>query len=614
MGDAANHDLSANQALRRQLEEATTRAERGALEAQSPTTSAMTSTMSPHLQESPAVDMADAVQVGSASGDTSGVLAPLSTVPGAERVKLTAGLSPRPRPSEAIEREVELLETFAEAAKRSTWNPDWQTLGNQWNPRHQLAYNNDEMSQNCRCYFDRWLDHRELLPPDANLQVQKPTWRLEPDPIPAEQREAERLASSVYSPTGPGLRGSPKSGEEIGQEKSITSMSGENVIKRRSMRLSRDKPWMTQPARFWQLLQPEETAESMVSTMTQTDFPQVLQPNEAREQGWNSHHDVVWSNFQNLQGVILNPAPVRSYFDRPREPDIGARSAEKKPEVRRSGDGRDGVVRILPLWRLEPLPGVSNVESPKDNLWPPIPRLPPRSGSPLRPREEILGPRHEASPEFNHKSTWSCPSLLTTAPSDEMVERKQGWNGRHQLAFQNQEVSRLDRCYFDRFREHAELRSPHSPPHASCSVWSLGRDVSTKESLKTMMASGDARFHTDGKWMHRHQLTFDNSGGRLPVQRNLRSYFDRSRDFPSEASSSLQEVLPEDDPQRAGNFTLLTAAALRKRRCKLKDSEEGSLKVRIEESFRSCVSDPSMSKAQKEKRRLKWMSNHHVVF
>lgn len=393
MGDAANHDLSANQALRRQLEEATTRAERGALEAQSPTTSAMTSTMSPHLQESPAVDMADAVQVGSASGDTSGVLAPLSTVPGAERVKLTAGLSPRPRPSEAIEREVELLETFAEAAKRSTWNPDWQTLGNQWNPRHQLAYNNDEMSQNCRCYFDRWLDHRELLPPDANLQVQKPTWRLEPDPIPAEQREAERLASSVYSPTGPGLRGSPKSGEEIGQEKSITSMSGENVIKRRSMRLSRDKPWMTQPARFWQLLQPEETAESMVSTMTQTDFPQVLQPNEAREQGWNSHHDVVWSNFQNLQGVILNPAPVRSYFDRPREPDIGARSAEKKPEVRRSGDGRDGVVRILPLWRLEPLPGVSNVESPKDNLWPPIPRLPPRSGSPLRPREEILGPR-----------------------------------------------------------------------------------------------------------------------------------------------------------------------------------------------------------------------------
>lgn len=31
----------------------------------------------------------------------------------------------------------------------------------------------DEMSQNCRCYFDRWLDHRELVP-DGVQQV--PRW------------------------------------------------------------------------------------------------------------------------------------------------------------------------------------------------------------------------------------------------------------------------------------------------------------------------------------------------------------------------------------------------------------------------------------------------------
>lgn len=539
------------------------------------------------------------------------------------RVKLTAGLSPRPRPISAIEREQELIETFAEAAKRSTWNPDWQPEGEFWNPRHQLAYNNDEMSQNCRCYFDRWLDHRELLPPDAQLQVQKPTWRLEPDALPVEQREAERIASTIYSPTGPGLRSSQSSPSKTSKPASyLEDMSRENITKRRSMRLSRDKPWMTQPARFWQLPQPVDVTESMVSTMTQTDFPQIQFPNEAREQNWDGHHHATWSNFQNLQGKILNPAPVRSYFDRPREPDIGARSAEKKLH-----NVKDGSVRILPLWRLEPLPGVLIVEPPEGGLWPSIAPLQCRSGSPVRPRDEILGPRHEASAEFKHKSTWSCPSLLTTVPTDDIVERKHGWNGRHQLTFQNEEVSRLDRSYFDRFREHAELRSPHSEPHASCSVWSLGRDISTKDSLRTMMAGGDARFHNDGKWMHRHQLTFGNSGGRLPVQRNMRSYFDRSRDFPSEASSvQLEEVLPEDDPQRAGNFTLLTAAALRKRRCKLK--EEGKLKVdvwslsekpqkqkvRIEESFRSCVGDPSMSKAQKEKRRSKWMSNHHVVF
>ena len=33
-----------------------------------------------------------------------------------------------------------------------------------------------------------------------------------------------------------------------------------------------------------------------------------------------------------------------------------------------------------------------------------------------------------------------------------------------------QEVSRLDRSYFDRFREHHELRAPHSPRHPDCSA------------------------------------------------------------------------------------------------------------------------------------------------
>ena len=305
------------------------------------------------------------------------------------RVKLTAGLSPRPRPISAIEREQELIQTFAEAAKRSTWNPDWQPEGEFWNPRHQLAYNNDEMNQNCRCYFDRWLDHRELLPPDAQLQVQKPTWRLEPDALPVEQREAERIASTIYSPTGPGLRSSQSSPSKTSKPASyLEDMSRENITKRRSMRLSRDKPWMTQPARFWQLPQPVDVTESMVSTMTQTDFPQIQFPNEAREQNWDGHHHATWSNFQNLQGKILNPAPVRSYFDRPREPDIGARSAEKKLH-----NVKDGSVRILPLWRLEPLPGVSIVEPPEGGLWPSIAPLQCRSGSPVRPRDEILGPR-----------------------------------------------------------------------------------------------------------------------------------------------------------------------------------------------------------------------------
>ena len=107
-----------------------------------------------------------------------------------------------------------------------------------------------------------------------------------------------------------------------------------------------------------------------------------------KEQAWDSHHHATWSNFQNLQGAILNPAPVRSYFDRPREPDVGARSAEKKPL-----DPKEGAVRILPLYRLEPLPGIDHVEIPEQGLWPRFEPLESRSGVPLQKRPEILGIR-----------------------------------------------------------------------------------------------------------------------------------------------------------------------------------------------------------------------------
>lgn len=241
----------------------------------------------------------------------------------------------------------------------------------------------------------------------ALTKVQKPTWRLEPEGVSVEQRQLERDARVVYSPSGPGLRG--------GEEKSESRDSQETIVKRRALRLSRDKPWSTQPARFWEL--PRCDREEPRAVSVQTDFPRVQLLEEVRENGWDSHHHATWSNFQNLQGVVLNPAPVRSYFDRPREPEIGARSSEKKAV------NATGLMRILPLWRLEPLPGISNVEAPEGGLWPRIEPLTSGSGAPARPRDEILGPRchdleprkrllvrHEATPEFNHKSTWSCPS------------------------------------------------------------------------------------------------------------------------------------------------------------------------------------------------------------
>ena len=395
-----SHNLEAKLELRSQLEEAT-----------STTTAAPLSVTDPQPFS---------FSAGSADAATT-----LGNLDGSK----TLSPSPRSRPPEAVQREEELKETFRRAAERSSWNPDYQS-DESWNGRHHLSYCNDEMSQNCRCYFDRWLDHKELLPQDA-IQVQKPTWRLEPDGVSPAQRKVERQATCIYSVTGPGLRAPVPSAPPVDSE--AAALSKENVLKRRAMRVSRERPWELAPPPFFlsqrRALSRSSSDCGKVSAGTQTELFGKELPNWMKEQAWDSHHHATWSNFQNLQGAILNPAPVRSYFDRPREPDVGARSAEKKPL-----DPKEGAVRILPLYRLEPLPGIDHVEIPEQGLWPRFEPLESRSGVPLQKRPEILGirphdcfvdlhsyaalplisigsmGRHDASPEFKHKSTWSCPS------------------------------------------------------------------------------------------------------------------------------------------------------------------------------------------------------------
>ena len=358
---SSSHNLKANLELRQQLEEATSAPNEAPL-----------SVTDPQISGSQ-------VEAGSTSES-----------PNAKRKPTFPG--PYPRPFEAVQREEDLKETFRQAAERSSWNPDYQSDEN-WNGRHQLSYCNDEMSQNCRCYFDRWLDHKELLPQDA-IQVQKPTWRLEPDGVSPAQRKIERQSSMLYSVTGPGLRAGAQPVQPA--ETVRARVSKENVIKRRAMRISRERPWELPPPPFFlsQKRLPSQTADSRISNIsmtsagTQTEIGTGAElPNWMKEQGWDGHHHATWSNFQNLQGEILNPAPVRSYFDRPREPDVGARSAEKKPL-----DPKAGMVRILPLWRLEPLPGADHTE-PERGLWPRDEPLESGSGRPLQKRAEILGTR-----------------------------------------------------------------------------------------------------------------------------------------------------------------------------------------------------------------------------
>ena len=121
-----SHDLQAKLELRHQLEEAT----------------------SSQLAESPSNAVESPQPV---SNDEAVVTCSLNSW---DDPKKTAVVSPRQRSPEAVQREKDLKETFRQAAQRSSWNPGYQS-DESWNGRHHLTYCNDEMSQNCRCYFDR---------------------------------------------------------------------------------------------------------------------------------------------------------------------------------------------------------------------------------------------------------------------------------------------------------------------------------------------------------------------------------------------------------------------------------------------------------------------------
>mmetsp|Transcript_96801 Transcript_96801/g.172209 ORF Transcript_96801/g.172209 Transcript_96801/m.172209 type:complete len:591 (+) Transcript_96801:56-1828(+) len=534
-----------------------------------------------------------------------------------------------PRSAEAVEREEELRGTFSSAAERSRWGPrlDPQDRDEDWNGRHQLLWHNDGLNPNCRSYFDRWLESKELLPADAKEQPQKCIWRLSLEAQSMEQRQEERNCLSSFSPVGGGLRASPEDKRSYLEPEDI-------VTERKAMRLSRDKPWETAPVRFWNLPKKEQPASKMKAKAKPkpAKATEGLEPPEAqRERAWNDHHHVMFSNHRNLQGELLNPMMTRDYFDRHREPAVGARSAEFKPEP---PEGEQvSIVRVVPVWRLDPAPGGGQVPE-VGSLCPRTPPLFSRSGTGGDPasRGEVLGPLHSASPHFNHKSTWafpthpseSSPSKSKFASTDKRIRK---WESRHSLLFKNEEVSRLDRSYFDRFRDHPEIkRKKEAIPN--CGVWSLERSASPEESARQVAEASNARNRPCGSWNSRHEIFFDNTGAKLPVHQNLRSYFDRWREPAPSARLPGEEAAADDDPNRAGYFAQPTEAAESRRRKKLNPDQKlkvevwslvekssGPKALPLEATFRRCESDPGMHNAKtKHKRRRDWFSSHNVVF
>lgn len=215
---------------------------------------------------------------------------------------------------------------------------------------------------------------------------------------------------------------------------------------------------------------------------------------------------------------------------------------------------------------------------------------------------------------------------LPAAPAARMREDR--WDDRHTLMFRNEEWSRLDRCYFDRWREpdclFVSLDSVRENI-GSVRVWSLEPTEGPAETAAKVTAKSEHRFRDDwSSWDKRHHLMF-------PTDRthpNLRSYFERPRERPTESASP--ETLEMADPSLSDepSYTDPTAAFERRQRQKPTD-DENKLEVswslqdfagpdahdHLHRSLRQPFPerDPKLKK-KKERRREAWFSSHGVLF
>jgi len=285
------------------------------------------------------------------------------------------------RPREAVAREEELRRVHRAAAERTSWAPQSSDDREAWDGRHHLVYLNDGLSQGFRSYFDRVLHHR---PPGSKaLGALTPFWRLSASPPAESERTSAKKVRRWFS-CGPRVE-------------ATTAPPRPAPGARRAARLNRERPFALPPPESaappsparrpgpgggaaggaWgdlgtRSLDTEQPSSSMASfSADPAMFAMAAKAEmEGGPSGWDSSHHVVWSNERSVGGKVLNPVQTRSYFDRMRIPAPAERSVQTYHPKRRAKQEAEEeevekgerppvgpVTRVLPTWRLEPLPG-----------------------------------------------------------------------------------------------------------------------------------------------------------------------------------------------------------------------------------------------------------------
>mmetsp|Transcript_10567 Transcript_10567/g.23062 ORF Transcript_10567/g.23062 Transcript_10567/m.23062 type:complete len:645 (-) Transcript_10567:29-1963(-) len=536
----------------------------------------------------------------------------------AEAVALTRA-KPSPSQQETRDKRQKLM-------CRSTWGgkmaPHDRT--DEWSDRHKTTYSNNRLNPNMRSYFDRWLDARtpDVSERSGGLQ---PTWRLEFSAPSEEEREASKKALAAWSSTA---------GREI-------EGSGNDYTLPPRRRGPPERPWEHPPEPLPEdepLRRPgpggggggggggacasQSSFFSQATTTNDTDgFFKAASAGTtiSKEEGsWDSRHSVLWCNEQTVGDFSrLNPMQFRSYFDRWRDPDVGARS--RAARLRPPEGQSETVSRVVPVWRLEPVPGRTTMPD-EEELQAREPVLKAKSGTGANPDmlESMKGRLVKSS---------SMPAGRLPNCSPAARRREDRWNGRHQLLFHNEKVSRLDRSYFDRwidpeclhYKKAEEGKTDASKEHGSVLVWSLGPSEGPDEVVAKVQAKSNARFSDDGHWNGRHQLMFYNG-----IHPNARSDFSHWRERPSEAAPKHLLEMADVSQSTNPSYRDPTAAMERRQREKLLE-EEKFVKTALNEFIRPGDRDlhqrslrqPIQGKTPKEtetlsRKRNGWDGRHGV--
>lgn len=439
--------------------------------------------------------------------------------------------SPKPWSAEAIRLDKERRGLAKYAASRSRWKPQNKPKEEraEWNERHQVSYTNDGLHQNTRSYFDRFIEFQAKMP----AELLKPNWRLDPHGSSVEERaEMHHLSRSLGPQARPEVSGlGPPDTLELPSSSGSRQREKEELHAERSVKI---------PFTF-------ERSVSEAATSHRTH--------------WDDRHHVVWCNERYTTGPKLNPPLLRSYFDRVRHPGNARGEAMWRCEREEVLDKLD---RLRPLWRLpvDPLEDAPNKRSTTE--------VTPGGGGAV-----YRNPEKDSFTTAATDADLRDPAFGTISSA----ARRRKWNQRHQLTFQNEEVSRLDRSYFDRWREpscdspmhkaapkaHASSRrgsatTAHEQEEGEIQrpvvqglkpTWSLERDGSPDRAATELKNQTEYRHTNYGTWDPRHQRIFVNE-----IHTNLKNYFDRPR-VPAEMAGSRQrKKVTEEEKLKVDNWSM----------------------------------------------------------